>query len=69
LVRPDADQSLTDAIRMLALVTDLSEEAIFTRAAFLDRTDRWITRGTAARLLDLIASSPFQAANLPAPVL
>ena len=69
LVRPDADQSLIEAIRMLALVTDLSEEAIFTRAAFLDRTGRWITRGTAARLLDLIASSPFQAANPPAPAL
>lgn len=57
-VRPDADQSLAEAIRMLALVADATEDAVFTRAPFLDRSSRWLARGDAARLLMLISAAP-----------
>jgi len=54
--RPDADMTLTEALRMVGIIASLDETALEQRAAFAKGGQLGFSRGDAARLLDSLTA-------------
>lgn len=54
--RPDADMTIAEALRMVSFLTKLEEKRLLELAPFLSAGPKWLARGEAVRLLDLVTS-------------
>ena len=55
-VRPDADMPADEALRMISIVAKLDEKTIKARAPFMSASLKWLSRGDAVQLLDVLTT-------------
>jgi hypothetical protein len=53
---PEADATLSEVVRVAGFLAGLDPAEVFRRAEFLAPSSQWLSRGNAARLLDLLTN-------------